>query len=94
MPSKEVQGKRIKGKGYYGGKIKDEGSLEGCLKRELGEKSGIQVEVAEFITSNKHHYETLTFGSYLRFLGFYLGILNPKIRPSCFLLLPVACIST
>ncbi len=30
------------------------------MKRELEEELGIQVEVGEFITSNKHHYDHIS----------------------------------
>ncbi len=45
---------------FLGGKVEVGELLEECLKRELEEEFGIQVEVGEFICLNKHHYDHIS----------------------------------
>ncbi len=45
---------------FPGGEVEEGESLEECLKRELEEEFGIQAEVGEFITVNKHHYDHIS----------------------------------
>ena len=56
--ARRAAGQKLAGKWEFpGGKVEDGESPEECLKRELEEEFGIQVEVREFITSNQHHYD-------------------------------------
>ncbi len=62
-------------------KIVDGESPEECLKRELGEEFGIQVEVGEFITSNKHHYDHISI-ELMAFRVKYISIPSRKAQPA------------
>ena len=59
--ARRAKGQKLAGKWeFLGGKVEDGESPEVCLKRELVEEFGIQVEVGEFICSNKHHYDHIS----------------------------------
>ncbi len=52
--ARRAVGQKLAGKWEFpGGKVEDGESPEECLKRELEEEFGIQVEVGAFITSKK-----------------------------------------
>ncbi|NOY87642.1 MAG: (deoxy)nucleoside triphosphate pyrophosphohydrolase [Deltaproteobacteria bacterium] len=56
--ARRALGQKLAGKWEFpGGKVEAGESAEECLKRELAEEFSIQVEVGEFICSNKHHYD-------------------------------------
>ena len=52
---------------FPGGKIKKGETIKECIKRELYEEVGIQVEPMRYITTIKHQYShfTVTIGAYL-----------------------------
>ena len=41
---------------FPGGKVEEGEDLENCLKREIKEELGVELNIKERLPSNKHHY--------------------------------------
>lgn len=44
---------------FPGGKVEDEENLEACLKREIREELGVEIELIEQLPSNFHIYSNI-----------------------------------
>ena len=46
---------------FPGGKVEEDEDLESCLKREIKEELGVEIEVTERLPSNTHTYSNQKF---------------------------------
>lgn len=62
---------------FPGGKIEDGETPEECLKRELKEELGIEVQVGGLFGESIYHYE---YGS-IQLLGYWTTLVSGEIQP-------------
>ena len=41
---------------FPGGKVEDQEQIEDCLKREIKEELGVEIEILERLPANQHRY--------------------------------------